>query len=87
MSGKSTYLKQVALLHIMAQIGSFVPAKSAKFKIIHQIFTRMGCNDDIQTNCSTFMQEVIYKNMKNIVVINDICSSDERCKIHSREIR
>uniref|UniRef100_T1IXC0 DNA mismatch repair proteins mutS family domain-containing protein n=1 Tax=Strigamia maritima TaxID=126957 RepID=T1IXC0_STRMM len=58
MSGKSTYLKQVALLQIMAQIGSYVPAEYASFKIVNHIFLRMGSDDDIETNASTFMMEM-----------------------------
>uniref|UniRef100_A0A3Q2DG95 MutS homolog 4 n=1 Tax=Cyprinodon variegatus TaxID=28743 RepID=A0A3Q2DG95_CYPVA len=58
MSGKSTYLKQVALCQIMAQIGSFVPAEYASFRIADQIFTRIGVDDDFETNCSTFMLEM-----------------------------
>ncbi|KAG8437188.1 hypothetical protein GDO86_008035, partial [Hymenochirus boettgeri] len=58
MSGKSTYLKQIALSQIMAQIGSFVPAEYASFRIAEQIFTRIGMDDDIETNSSTFMKEM-----------------------------
>lgn len=58
MSGKSTYLKQVALLHIMAQIGCFVPAQYASFRVANQIFSRIGSDDDIETNASTFMLEM-----------------------------
>ena len=58
-SGKSTYLKQVALLQIMAQIGCFVPATYASFRVSHQIFSRIGSDDDIETNSSTFMLEVM----------------------------
>uniref|UniRef100_A0A3P9CZT4 DNA mismatch repair protein n=1 Tax=Maylandia zebra TaxID=106582 RepID=A0A3P9CZT4_9CICH len=58
MSGKSTYLKQVALCQIMAQIGSFVPAKYACFRVADQIFTRIGVDDDFETNSSTFMLEM-----------------------------
>ncbi|KAK1793600.1 hypothetical protein P4O66_011973, partial [Electrophorus voltai] len=58
MSGKSTYLKQVALCQIMAQIGSFVPAEYASFRIADQIFTRIGVDDDFETNSSTFMVEM-----------------------------
>ncbi|KAG0359943.1 hypothetical protein BG005_011813 [Podila minutissima] len=58
MSGKSTYLRQVALLCIMAQIGSFVPAEYATFRIMDQLFSRI-CNDDnIEPNASTFMVEM-----------------------------
>ncbi|XP_048047631.1 mutS protein homolog 4 isoform X1 [Megalobrama amblycephala] len=58
MSGKSTYLKQVALLQIMAQIGSFLPAEYASVRIADQIFTRIGVDDDFETNSSTFMVEM-----------------------------
>uniref|UniRef100_A0A4W5JMF8 MutS homolog 4 n=1 Tax=Hucho hucho TaxID=62062 RepID=A0A4W5JMF8_9TELE len=58
MSGKSTYLKQVALCQIMAQMGSFVPAEYASFRIADQIFTRIGVDDDFETNSSTFMVEM-----------------------------
>ncbi|XP_077476922.1 mutS protein homolog 4 isoform X1 [Stigmatopora argus] len=58
MSGKSTYLKHVALCQIMAQIGSFVPAEYASFRIADQIFTRIGIDDDFETNSSTFMLEM-----------------------------
>ncbi|XP_041927932.1 mutS protein homolog 4 isoform X2 [Alosa sapidissima] len=58
MSGKSTYLKQVALCQIMAQLGSFVPAEYASFRIADQIFTRIGVDDDLETNSSTFMVEM-----------------------------
>ena len=57
-SGKSTYLRQIALLQIMAQIGSFVPAEYASFRIANQIFSRIGSDDDLETNSSTFMLEV-----------------------------
>ncbi|XP_077981944.1 mutS protein homolog 4-like [Glandiceps talaboti] len=58
MSGKSTYLKQVALLQIMAQLGSYVPAVYAAFRVIRQLFTRIGFDDDIESNASTFMVEM-----------------------------
>uniref|UniRef100_A0A667XC79 DNA mismatch repair protein n=1 Tax=Myripristis murdjan TaxID=586833 RepID=A0A667XC79_9TELE len=58
MSGKSTHLKQVALCQIMAQIGSFVPAEYASFRVADQIFTRIGVDDDFETNSSTFMVEM-----------------------------
>lgn len=59
-SGKSTYLKQIALLQIMAQIGCYVPAEYACFRVADQIFSRIGSDDDIETNSSTFMLEVSY---------------------------
>ena len=58
MSGKSTYLCQIALMQILAQIGSFVPAEFASFRIADQIFSRIGSDDDIENNCSTFMLEM-----------------------------
>ncbi|XP_013406219.1 mutS protein homolog 4 [Lingula anatina] len=58
MSGKSTYLRQIALLQIMAQIGSWVPADFASFRVCDQIFSRIGSDDDIETNSSTFMLEM-----------------------------
>ncbi|CAI8056063.1 MutS protein homolog 4 [Geodia barretti] len=57
-SGKTTYLKQVALLQIMAQVGSFVPAVYASFRVTSQIFSRVGSDDDISSNSSTFMLEM-----------------------------
>ncbi|MDA3130537.1 DNA mismatch repair protein MutS [Aliibacillus thermotolerans] len=59
MSGKSTYMRQTALLVIMAQIGSFVPATSAKLPIFDQIFTRIGAADDLASGESTFMVEML----------------------------
>jgi len=59
MSGKSTFLRQVALIVLMAQIGSFVPASSAKIGITDRIFTRIGAQDEIHAGQSTFMVEMI----------------------------
>lgn len=58
MAGKSTYMRQVAVLTIMAQTGSFLPAKSASFSPVDRIFTRVGATDDISTGQSTFMVEM-----------------------------
>ncbi|RWS03284.1 mutS protein 4-like protein [Dinothrombium tinctorium] len=79
MSGKSTHLKQVALLQIMAQSGCFVAAKKATFRIADQIFTRIGSNDDIESNCSTFAIELketlyIFENLSenSLVLIDEL---------------
>lgn len=58
MSGKSTYMKQIALIIIMAHIGSYVPADYAKLGIVDRIFTRIGASDDLMTGQSTFMLEM-----------------------------
>ncbi|XP_064929351.1 mutS protein homolog 4 isoform X7 [Columba livia] len=79
MSGKSTYLKQIALCQIMAQIGSYVPAEYCSFRIAEQIFTRIGMDDDIETNSSTFMKEmkeITYiiqnANDKSLIIIDEL---------------
>jgi DNA mismatch repair protein MutS len=59
MSGKSTYLRQAALLCLMAQIGSFVPARSARIGLVDRIFTRIGAQDEIHAGQSTFMVEMV----------------------------
>ena len=58
MAGKSTYLRQVALIVLMAQIGSFVPARSAKIGLTDRVFTRIGASDDLASGQSTFMVEM-----------------------------
>ena len=62
MGGKSTYMRQNALLVVMAQMGSFIPAKTAEIPIFDRIFTRIGASDDILTGKSTFMVEMIEAN-------------------------
>ncbi len=58
MAGKSTYMRQVALMSVMAQIGSFVPAREARIGIIDKLFTRVGASDDLASGQSTFMLEM-----------------------------
>ena len=66
MSGKSTYMRELAIIIIMAQMGSFVPAKSANLPIIDKIFTRIGASDDLVSGESTFMVEM--KEARNALV-------------------
>ena len=79
MSGKSTYMKQIALISIMAQIGSFVPAGKARLSIIDKYLTRIGASDDILTGQSTFMVEMsevsnILNNAteKSLIVLDEV---------------
>ncbi len=79
MAGKSTYMRQVALITLMAQIGSFVPATEAQIGIVDKIFTRVGASDDLATGQSTFMVEMnevtnILNNAtnKSLVILDEI---------------
>ena len=77
MAGKSTYMRQVALITLMAQVGSFVPATSAKIGVVDKIFTRVGASDDLSMGQSTFMVEmmevatILKEATKNSLVILD----------------
>ena len=77
MAGKSTYMRQVALITLMAQVGSFVPAQSAKIGVVDKIFTRVGASDDLSMGQSTFMVEmmevatILKEATKNSLVILD----------------
>ena len=79
MSGKSTYIRQVALIVLMAQIGSFVPARSATIGLVDRIFTRVGLQDDLATGQSTFMVEMVetaailhHATPRSLVVLDEI---------------
>ena len=79
MAGKSTYMRQVALITLMAHIGSFVPAREARIPIVDRIFTRVGASDDLASGQSTFMVEMsetayILRNAtaKSLVILDEI---------------
>ena len=79
MSGKSTYMRQTALITLMAQIGSFVPANFAKISVVDKIFTRVGASDDLTAGQSTFMVEMsevsdILKNAtpNSLVILDEV---------------
>ena len=79
MAGKSTYMRQVALIVIMAQMGSFVPARSARMGIVDRVFTRIGASDDLASGQSTFMVEMTevasilkYATSKSLLILDEI---------------
>jgi len=79
MAGKSTYMRQVALIVLMAQIGSFVPARSARLGIVDRVFTRIGASDDLASGQSTFMVEMSevasilkYATSRSLLILDEI---------------
>jgi len=79
MAGKSTYMRQVALIVIMAQMGSFVPARSAQLGLVDRVFTRIGASDDLASGQSTFMVEMTevanilkYATAKSLLILDEI---------------
>ena len=79
MAGKSTYLRQVALLVLLAQVGSFVPAERMSFGIVDRIFTRIGAHDDLASGQSTFMVEMLetatilnHASDRSLVILDEI---------------
>ena len=79
MAGKSTYMRQVALIVLMAQMGSFVPAKSARLGIVDRVFTRIGASDDLASGQSTFMVEMAevasilkYATSRSLLILDEI---------------
>ncbi|MGH9173495.1 MAG: MutS-related protein, partial [Vicinamibacterales bacterium] len=79
MAGKSTYLRQVALIVLLAQLGSFVPAERARLGVVDRIFTRIGAQDDLASGQSTFMVEMLetaailnHASPRSLVVLDEI---------------
>ena len=79
MAGKSTYMRQVALIVLMAQMGSFVPARSAKIGLVDRVFTRIGASDDLASGQSTFMVEMAevasilkYATGRSLLILDEI---------------
>ncbi|CAF0970194.1 unnamed protein product [Adineta steineri] len=82
MSGKSTYLRQIALLQVLAQIGCFVPAEQARFRIVHEIFSKIRQHDNLFTGQSTFSSEINHiafilncMRSNSMIILDEICSS------------
>ncbi len=79
MAGKSTYMRQVALIVLMAQMGSFVPARAAKIGLVDRVFTRIGASDDLASGQSTFMVEMAevasilkYATSRSLLIVDEI---------------
>jgi DNA mismatch repair protein MutS len=79
MAGKSTYLRQVALITLMAQVGSFVPARRARIGLVDRIFARVGAEDDLARGLSTFMLEMVetafilrHATERSLVVLDEV---------------
>ena len=79
MAGKSTYMRQVALIVLMAQMGSFVPARSARIGLVDRVFTRIGASDDLASGQSTFMVEMAevatilkYATARSLLILDEI---------------
>ncbi len=79
MAGKSTYMRQVALIVLMAQVGSFIPAESASIGVVDRIFTRVGASDDLASGQSTFMVEMMevanilhHATRKSLLILDEI---------------
>jgi len=79
MAGKSTYMRQVALITLMAQVGSFVPARAARIGVVDRIFTRIGASDDLSAGQSTFMVEMTevadilkYATSRSLLILDEI---------------
>ncbi|CAF1168591.1 unnamed protein product [Adineta ricciae] len=82
MSGKSTYLRQIALLQVLAQIGCFVPAEQARFRIVHEIFSKIRHHDNLFMGQSTFSSEIHHiafilncMTSNSMILLDEICSS------------
>jgi len=79
MAGKSTYMRQVALIVLMAQMGSFVPARAARIGLVDRVFTRIGASDDLASGQSTFMVEMAevatilkYATSRSLLILDEI---------------